>query len=133
MDRLGLVALVALVVTTARTRLGWPPLAGVAAWKLDNRNILYTNQDISYECPINTMCRCASLPNETALLEINCNEVSLYKFPGEFMMGFLKECLLMGRIISWPWPGIRKRFLSKNPHWNFPSFSEIFYFVFFCS
>ncbi|KFB38453.1 Dsim\GD21969-PA-like protein [Anopheles sinensis] len=56
---------------------------GTGGWKLDNRNILYTNQDISYECPINTMCRCASLPNETALLEINCNEVSLYKFPGE--------------------------------------------------
>uniref|UniRef100_A0A182Q2B7 Uncharacterized protein n=1 Tax=Anopheles farauti TaxID=69004 RepID=A0A182Q2B7_9DIPT len=55
--------------------------AGTFGWKLDNRNILYTNQDISYECPINTMCRCASLPNETALLEINCNEVSLYKFP----------------------------------------------------
>ncbi|XP_038113193.1 chaoptin [Culex quinquefasciatus] len=90
MDRLGLVALVALVVTTARTRLGWPPLAGVAAWKLDNRNILYTNQDISYECPINTMCRCASLPNETALLEINCNEVSLYKFP-EFLHGTIKH------------------------------------------
>uniref|UniRef100_A0A182LW97 Secreted protein n=1 Tax=Anopheles culicifacies TaxID=139723 RepID=A0A182LW97_9DIPT len=55
---------------------------GTMGWKLDNRNIMYTNQDISYECPINTMCRCASLPNETALLEINCNEVSLYKFPG---------------------------------------------------
>ncbi|XP_058450252.1 chaoptin [Malaya genurostris] len=59
-------------------------------WKLDNQNILYTNQDISYECPINTMCRCASLPNETALLEINCNEVSLYKFP-EFLHGTIKH------------------------------------------
>uniref|UniRef100_A0A8W7PZP8 Uncharacterized protein n=1 Tax=Anopheles coluzzii TaxID=1518534 RepID=A0A8W7PZP8_ANOCL len=58
---------------------------GTLGWKLDNRNIMYTNQDISYECPINTMCRCASLPNETALLEINCNEVSLYKFPAMFI------------------------------------------------
>lgn len=54
-------------------------------WKLDNRNILYTNQDIVYECPLNSMCRCASPPNETRLLEINCNEVSLYKFPGKFL------------------------------------------------
>ncbi|XP_058121652.1 protein artichoke [Anopheles ziemanni] len=36
------------------------------------------------------MCRCASLPNETALLEINCNEVSLYKFP-EFLHGTIKH------------------------------------------
>ncbi|XP_035913397.1 chaoptin [Anopheles stephensi] len=63
---------------------------GTMGWKLDNRNIMYTNQDISYECPINTMCRCASLPNETALLEINCNEVSLYKFP-EFLHGTIKH------------------------------------------
>lgn len=56
-------------------------------WKLDNRNILYTNQDIVYECPLNSMCRCASPPNETRLLEINCNEVSLYKFPGKFIFG----------------------------------------------
>lgn len=58
-------------------------------WKLDNRNILYTNQDIVYECPLNSMCRCASPPNETRLLEINCNEVSLYKFPGEFFFKLL--------------------------------------------
>ncbi|XP_052867194.1 chaoptin [Anopheles cruzii] len=36
------------------------------------------------------MCRCASLPNQTALLEINCNEVSLYKFP-EFLHGTIKH------------------------------------------
>ncbi|XP_058814557.1 uncharacterized protein LOC131678423 [Topomyia yanbarensis] len=74
----------ALLFSAIRTRYG------TDAWKLDNRNILYTNQDISYECPINTMCRCASLPNETALLEINCNEVSLYKFP-EFLHGTIKH------------------------------------------
>lgn len=50
-------------------------------WKLDNYNILYANQDILYSCPLNSMCRC--FPNETKLLEINCNEVTLYKFPGE--------------------------------------------------
>lgn len=50
-------------------------------WKLDNYNLLYRNQDILYNCPLNSMCRC--FPNETKLLEINCNEVTLYKFPGE--------------------------------------------------
>lgn len=53
-------------------------------WKLDNRNILHTNQNILFACPLNTMCQCAGLPNETSLLEISCNEVSLYKFPGKF-------------------------------------------------
>lgn len=52
-------------------------------WKLDNYNLLYTNQDVLYECPLNSMCRCASFPNDTKLIEINCNEVSLYKFPGK--------------------------------------------------
>jgi len=57
---------------------------GVTGWKLDNRYIKQTNQDIMYMCPLYTMCHCASLPNETAtLLEINCNEVALYKFPGK--------------------------------------------------
>lgn len=55
----------------------------VCCWKLDNKNLFYTNQDVVYECPLNSMCRCASPPNETRLLEINCNEVSLYKFPGK--------------------------------------------------
>uniref|UniRef100_A0A1A9Z995 Uncharacterized protein n=1 Tax=Glossina pallidipes TaxID=7398 RepID=A0A1A9Z995_GLOPL len=41
-------------------------------------------QDILYACPLNSMCQCAGLPNETStLIEINCNEVELYKFPGE--------------------------------------------------
>jgi hypothetical protein len=52
-------------------------------WKLDNNNILYANQDILFNCPLNSMCRC--FPNETSLLEINCNEVTLYKFPGELI------------------------------------------------
>jgi len=40
-------------------------------------------QDILYACPLNSMCQCAGLPNETStLIEINCNEVALYKFPG---------------------------------------------------
>ncbi|XP_036321263.1 chaoptin isoform X2 [Rhagoletis pomonella] len=39
-------------------------------------------QDILYACPLNSMCQCAGLPNETStLIEINCNEVALYKFP----------------------------------------------------
>ncbi|EDW04991.1 GH23467 [Drosophila grimshawi] len=41
-------------------------------------------QDVLYACPLNSMCQCAGLPNETStLIEINCNEVALYKFPGE--------------------------------------------------
>ena len=51
-------------------------------WKLDNDNVMYMNQDILYNCPLNTMCRC--FPNETKLLEISCNEVSLFKFPGKY-------------------------------------------------
>lgn len=50
-------------------------------WKLDNSNILYANQEVLYNCPLNSMCRC--FPNETSLMEINCNEVTLYKFPGK--------------------------------------------------
>ncbi|KAH8404416.1 hypothetical protein KR222_011463 [Zaprionus bogoriensis] len=39
-------------------------------------------QDVLYACPLNSMCQCAGLPNETStLIEINCNEVALYKFP----------------------------------------------------
>ncbi|XP_037959125.1 uncharacterized protein LOC119688522 [Teleopsis dalmanni] len=39
-------------------------------------------QDMLYACPLNSMCQCAGLPNETStLIEINCNEVALYKFP----------------------------------------------------
>lgn len=41
-------------------------------------------QDVLYACPLNSMCQCAGMPNETStLIEINCNEVALYKFPGE--------------------------------------------------
>lgn len=50
-------------------------------WKLDNDNVLYTNRDIAYNCALNTMCRC--FPNETNLLQISCNEITLYKLPGE--------------------------------------------------
>lgn len=50
-------------------------------WKLDNDNVLYTNRDITYNCALNTMCRC--FPNETNLLQISCNEITLYKLPGE--------------------------------------------------
>ncbi|XP_060663603.1 chaoptin isoform X1 [Drosophila nasuta] len=39
-------------------------------------------QDLLYSCPLNSMCQCAGLPNDTStLIEINCNEVTLYKFP----------------------------------------------------
>lgn len=55
-------------------------------WKLDNSNILYANQEVLYNCPLNSMCRC--FPNETSLMEINCNEVTLYKFPGKSNLSF---------------------------------------------
>lgn len=45
-------------------------------------------QDVLYACPLNSMCQCAGMPNETStLIEINCNEVALYKFPGETKKG----------------------------------------------
>lgn len=41
-------------------------------------------QNVFYACPMNNMCQCAGFPNETAtLVEINCNEIDLYKFPGK--------------------------------------------------
>lgn len=39
----------------------------------------------SHPCPLNSLCQCTNLPNETYLLEISCHEVSLYKFPGKFV------------------------------------------------
>lgn len=50
-------------------------------WKIDNHNILNTNQDIINSCLLNTMCRC--FPNETDLKQISCNELNLYKLPGK--------------------------------------------------
>lgn len=47
--------------------------------------LLPTNNGILYSCPLNSLCQCANLPNETYLHEINCHEVSLYKFPGKFI------------------------------------------------
>lgn len=39
--------------------------------------------DILYACPLNSMCQCVGFPNSSKILiEINCNEVELYKFPG---------------------------------------------------
>jgi hypothetical protein len=59
-------------------------------WKVDNHNILNTNQDIINSCLLNTMCRC--FPNETDLKQISCNELNLYKLPGkhiQMLMTFL--------------------------------------------
>lgn len=58
-------------------------------------------QDVLYACPLNSMCQCAGMPNETStLIEINCNEVALYKFPGETERG---AGWGMGRHGSWTW------------------------------
>lgn len=58
-------------------------------------------QDVLYACPLNSMCQCAGMPNETStLIEINCNEVALYKFPGETERG---AGWGMGRRGSWTW------------------------------
>lgn len=43
------------------------------------------NMEKLYACPLNSLCQCANLPNETYLHEISCHEVSLYKFPGKFV------------------------------------------------
>lgn len=51
-----------------------------------NQATLPNNNGILYACPLNSLCQCANLPNETYLHEINCHEVSLYKFPGKFIM-----------------------------------------------
>lgn len=57
---------------------GPPPVRGSAALLGSQQ------QDVLYACPLNSMCQCAGLPNETStLIEINCNEVALYKFPGK--------------------------------------------------
>lgn len=41
-------------------------------------------QHVFYACPMNNMCQCAGFPNETTtLVEINCSEIDLYKFPGK--------------------------------------------------
>lgn len=68
----------------------------VDCWKFDARfvgggpggggggGMLHTQQML-YACPVNSMCQCTSKPNDTStLIEINCNEVALYKFPGKF-------------------------------------------------
>ncbi|XP_055377292.1 chaoptin [Condylostylus longicornis] len=47
-------------------------------------------QDILFPCELNSMCQCASLPNDTTtLVEINCNSVTLYKFP-EFLQSSIR-------------------------------------------
>lgn len=72
-------------------------------------------QDVLYACPLNSMCQCAGMPNETStLIEINCNEVALYKFPGETKMqgwrvgawavGRSQLAMLCGRNTYWSAP-----------------------------
>ncbi|EDW11769.1 chaoptin isoform X2 [Drosophila mojavensis] len=62
---------------TARALARGPPPARGSAALLGSQQ-----QDVLYACPLNSMCQCAGLPNETStLIEINCNEVALYKFP----------------------------------------------------
>lgn len=55
--------------------------------KWQNHALMNTHyNDMYYSCPLNSLCQCANLPNETYLHKISCNEVSLYKFPGKFIM-----------------------------------------------
>ncbi|XP_034140695.1 uncharacterized protein LOC117591511, partial [Drosophila guanche] len=62
-----------------------PPLPPGGGGRISAALLGSQQQDILYACPLNSMCQCAGLPNEThTLIEINCNEVALYKFP-EFM------------------------------------------------
>lgn len=50
------------------------------------------SQQMLYSCPVNSMCQCTSKPNDTStLIEINCNEVTLYKFPGKSLNDFFNH------------------------------------------
>lgn len=55
----------------------------IYGWRPESREMLRASPNTLYSCPFNSMCHCLTMPNETTVLEINCNEVSLYKFPGE--------------------------------------------------
>lgn len=46
--------------------------------QLDSHNFM--NQDISYNCASNLKCKC--FPNETKSVQISCNELHLFAFPG---------------------------------------------------
>ena len=65
-----------LIVCLARVSL-------IYGWRLEGRSSASYSAAALYSCPFNSMCHCLTMPNETTVLEINCNEVSLYKFPGE--------------------------------------------------
>lgn len=72
---------------TARALARGPPPARGSAALLGSQQ-----QDVLYACPLNSMCQCAGLPNETStLIEINCNEVALYKFPGKSRVYVYRE------------------------------------------
>ncbi|KAH8375722.1 hypothetical protein KR093_002687 [Drosophila rubida] len=76
-SRLGGERLLRTARNTARaSSRGPPPMRGSAVLLSSQQ------QDVLYACPLNSMCQCAGLPNDTStLIEINCNEVALYKFP----------------------------------------------------
>lgn len=92
---------------TARALARGPPPGRGSAALLGSQQ-----QDVLYACPLNSMCQCAGMPNETStLIEINCNEVALYKFPGK------RSCLGS--------PGCLRcrscRCCCRNTYWSAPS------------
>lgn len=62
---------------------------GYSKW--DNHGFMHGHMDVLYSCPLNSLCQCANLPNETYLHEISCHEVSLYKFPGKFIIKYINN------------------------------------------
>lgn len=72
----------------------------IYGWRPESREMLRASPIALYSCPFNSMCHCLTLPNETTVLEINCNEVSLYKFPGKLVWSELHPDKCCGLIIS---------------------------------
>jgi hypothetical protein len=89
------------IITIYLSIICWIKLS--VCWKLDSHNLFYTNQDVLYNCPLNSMCRC--FPNATKLMEINCNEVTLYKFPGKSIFINLSRISFgsEGGRVDWDW------------------------------
>lgn len=71
----------------------------IYGWRPESREMLRASPNTLYSCPFNSMCHCLTMPNETTVLEINCNEVSLYKFPGE-LFRFFCCCLNLAIVVT---------------------------------
>lgn len=59
-------------------------------WKLEDK---YFDQDISFKCGLNSMCKC--YPNETNLLLLSCHELFIFTLPGNYNTKFLNYLSLI--------------------------------------